>query len=239
MTSQQNISVSVNSKQAILIDYYPQKTKTSTGADVIILLHGGGWVSGDKSEMDYFAKQLNYQGYTTVNMGYRLAPKIKHPKQLDDISAVIDWVKEQHPNARINLLGFSAGGQLSLLWGYQHPNVINAIISIAGRTDFTKPFINFDSERVVNSYLGDTPLEEASPINAISNESPPTLVIHAKDDDLVPFSDAEDLANKAKLIKMKHPFELKPVESGGHLFLYKKHHADDCINTIDAFLKQL
>ena len=59
---------------------------------VIVSVHGGGWVYGDKELYQYYCMSLAEQGFAVVNFSYRLAPGAKFPAQLADTSRVFSWV---------------------------------------------------------------------------------------------------------------------------------------------------
>ena len=59
---------------------------------VIVSVHGGGWVYGDKGVNQFYCMSLAQQGFAVVNFSYRLAPKYKHPTPLIDTNALFHWV---------------------------------------------------------------------------------------------------------------------------------------------------
>jgi acetyl esterase/lipase len=61
---------------------------------VIISIHGGGWVYGDKGIMQFYCMSLAERGFAVVNFSYRLAPQHKHPAMMEDINKVFCWVLE-------------------------------------------------------------------------------------------------------------------------------------------------
>ena len=61
---------------------------------VIINVHGGGWVYGDKNIMQFYCMSLAEKGFAVVNFSYRLAPKYKHPTPLEDTNKIFYWVLE-------------------------------------------------------------------------------------------------------------------------------------------------
>ena len=84
---------------------------------VIISIHGGGWVYGDKELYSHYCMRLAQRGFAVVNFTYRLAPENKFPAALEDICKVCHWVMEHGAQYRMDLqnifmLGDSAGGQL-------------------------------------------------------------------------------------------------------------------------------
>ncbi len=61
---------------------------------VIISIHGGGWVYGDKNVYQFYCSSLAQRGFAVVNFSYRLAPENKFPSSLEDTNAVCAWVME-------------------------------------------------------------------------------------------------------------------------------------------------
>ena len=76
-----------------LLDVYRPK-----GAEgplpVIISVHGGGWVYGDKEVYQFYCMSLAERGFAVVNFSYRLAPEHKFPASLEDTNSVCAWVME-------------------------------------------------------------------------------------------------------------------------------------------------
>src|SRR6202158_2818554 len=83
-----------------------------------ILVHGGGWVAGDKQQyITYIFQPLSDAGFAWFSVNYRLAPQYKFPADADDVEAGIRFVKANAARykvdpRRIALLGESAGGHL-------------------------------------------------------------------------------------------------------------------------------
>ncbi len=96
--------------------YYPENT---TGKlPVIIDVHGGGWVYGDKELNKYFCMNMAKRGFAVFNMSYRLFPDVTVNEQLQDIGFALRWISEnakEYPcdMDNIMLVGDSAGGQLA------------------------------------------------------------------------------------------------------------------------------
>lgn len=59
---------------------------------VIVSVHGGGWVYGDKERYQYYCMSLAQQGFAVVNFTYRLAPEHKFPAPVEDTNRVFEWV---------------------------------------------------------------------------------------------------------------------------------------------------
>ena len=90
---------------------------------VILLIHGGGFESGDKNEYLYNdVPQALDKGYAIVSINYRLSSEAKFPAQIYDAKAAVRYIRANAPKydfdpARIVALGFSAGGHLAALLG--------------------------------------------------------------------------------------------------------------------------
>lgn len=98
--------------------YVPEGTKETDRLPVIIDIHGGGWMYGDKELNKYYCLELTTKGYVVFNMSYRLYPEVTVQQQLQDISHCLLWIKEHlsdFPCDKDNiwLTGDSAGGMLA------------------------------------------------------------------------------------------------------------------------------
>ena len=159
---------------------------------LIVFVHGGGWSKGDKEKYvgritKYFAKQ----GFSAVNMNYRLAPEWKYDAPLRDIASVlksIDADKEKFSlkaNYKIALMGHSAGAHLVALFAVKESfygvDNIDYVVGFAGPYDFEA----FTS-RPRRNFLGDTPAKEASPLaQAKKGDQTKFLLITGKNDIMV------------------------------------------------------
>jgi acetyl esterase/lipase len=76
-----------------ILDVYRPKDKEGK-LPVIVSIHGGGWVYGNKEIMQFYCMSLAEHGFCVVNYNYRLAPKHKHPVPLEDANKVFSWVLE-------------------------------------------------------------------------------------------------------------------------------------------------
>ena len=76
-----------------VLDVYRPKNKRGS-LPVIVSVHGGGWVYGDKTINQFYCMSLAEHGFAVVNFSYRLSPKYKHPTPLIDTNNVFKWVLE-------------------------------------------------------------------------------------------------------------------------------------------------
>lgn len=102
------------------LDVYRPKDKMEEQLPVIVSIHGGGWVYGDKERYQYYCMSLAQHGFAVVNYTYRLAPEFLFPASMEDANLVFNWVFEHAAEygfdvAHIFGVGDSAGAhQLSL-----------------------------------------------------------------------------------------------------------------------------
>lgn len=84
---------------------------------VIVSVHGGGWVYGDKELYQFYCMDLATRGFVVVNFTYRLSPESKYPAQMEDINQVIHWMAENADEYgmdmdRVFMVGDSAGAHM-------------------------------------------------------------------------------------------------------------------------------
>ena len=142
------LNVSYGSDANQVFDIYLPENRTNT-TKILILIHGGSWVSGDKSDMNTIKTFVSalHPDVGIINMNYTLAgvntPPI--PLQTDDISAVVDYISTNKSSLivsdDIGFIGVSAGAHLSLLWSYAYDDndQVDMVCSIVGPANFTDP----------------------------------------------------------------------------------------------------
>jgi acetyl esterase/lipase len=174
----------------------------------VIMIHGGGWVSGDKSLLRPLAEKIAQAGYVVLLIEYRLAPEAKYPAAIFDIKTAIKWIKSNSDcysvdTTKIALLGSSAGGQLAALVGTTSENKlfesgdssncsdkVQAIIDIDGVLDMTDPAESGKDDDPDNPSVGkrwfgftykENPgiWEQASAVNYIDKNTPPIEFINS------------------------------------------------------------
>jgi acetyl esterase/lipase len=76
------------------LDVYRPKNREGETLPVIVSIHGGGWVYGDKERYQYYCMSLAQNGFAVVNYTYRLAPEYQFPAPIEDANLVFGWVLE-------------------------------------------------------------------------------------------------------------------------------------------------
>jgi len=187
----QNVVYKTIDSQPLAGDMYSPE---STGLrPAVVVVHGGGWTnrSGD---MAGISKRLAKAGFVVFNITYRLAPDDRHPAQVEDVSAALEWLytnaeKYQIDPKRISGWGYSAGAHLILLAGLdrQRPPYLNSIVAGGTPADLTawpnSPLVL----KLIGKPLVDARAEwqEASPVNHVTRQSPPVFLYHGEWDALV------------------------------------------------------
>jgi acetyl esterase/lipase len=231
--------------------YLPANRNTDT--KVIVLIHGGGWASGDKNEFTGAIPTLQEQlpEYAIVNINYRLATQATNhfPTQENDVMDAVRFILGKADDYKISkdlvLLGTSAGAHLALLQAYKHTDIAQpkAVISFFGPTDMADMYKsqgNSYYQFALGLLVGGTPtskpalFEQSSPINFVSQQSAPTLLLHGGKDGLVPV--AQSKALQSKLEKAGVPVELVYYPKEGHGWWGATQ--QDSFKKIAAFLKK-
>ncbi|MEP7229543.1 MAG: alpha/beta hydrolase [Ginsengibacter sp.] len=245
------LNVSYGSSSLQNMDIYLPADRSTSSTRVIVMIHGGSWESGDKTELTEFVDTLKRRlpDYAIVNINYRLSVNGNNvfPTQENDTKAALQFIVDNAAkyliSKKVVLLGVSAGGQLALLQGYKYnsPVVPKAIISFYGPTDLTAMY-NDPGDALIPPALaeivGKTPLQDpsiyinSSPVNFVSSSSPPTIFFQGGMDLLVKASQAVSLQSKLQAAGVVNQYVLYPNEGHGWLGL----NLFDSFNKIQAFL---
>lgn len=99
------------------LDVYRPRAAAGELLPVIVSVHGGGWVYGDKERYQYYCMSLAQRGFAVVNFTYRLAPEHQFPAHLEDVNAVFSWAQDHGAEFKMDTdhvfaVGDSAGAHL-------------------------------------------------------------------------------------------------------------------------------
>lgn len=208
---------------------------------VILYIHGGGWIGGDKEVYVGNLQADAERGYVSASINYRYADgkKVLNNDIMDDIEAALSVIKSTCAEKgvtvdRVMLAGGSAGGHLSLMYAYsrasESPLLPVAVASYAGPANlyddafYTTQYVE-DIKKMISMISGadlqnDTVdewkavLMEASPISYINSSTVPTIICHGVKDDVVPYSNAVELYGA--LCDAGVECELITYENSGH-----------------------
>jgi len=188
----------------------------------VIVVHGGSWAGGDSKQVPELNSYLATKGYNVAAINYRLAPKYQTPAPVEDIKNAIAYLKQHADELHVDtnnfvLLGRSAGAQIALLAAYTiHEPDLKGVIDFYGPVDMvwgysipSSPLI-MDSRKVMGDYVGGTYKQvpqkyfDCSPIEFVSRQSVPTLIIHGSNDVLVSPEHSRRLNLKLQQNGIKH-----------------------------------
>lgn len=245
------LNVSYGSDALQQMDVYLPADRSASSTKVIVLIHGGSWESGDKSELTAFVDTLQRRqpDYAIFNINYRLSINGNNvfPTQENDIKTALQYIIDKAGNYLISkkvvLLGVSAGGQLALLQAYKYdlPVVPKAVISFYGPTDLTDMYNNPSDALIppaLAEIVGKTPTQDpaiyknSSPVNFVSTTSPPTIFFQGGMDSLVKKSQAISLQAKLQSAGVINQYVFYPNEGHGWL----GPNLFDSFNKIQSFL---
>lgn len=163
-------------------------------APLVMLVHGGGWGSGQRSNMAPLAARLAARGYAAATVSYRLSGQARYPAAIDDVKEALRWLRKGAAGfgidpARVAIAGGSAGGQIASLVGMLEPQAIRAVVSIDGLSDFTSEEARRHEDdpaknpSAAGAWFGGRYAERqalwrhASPLTHVGKDSPPVLFI--------------------------------------------------------------
>jgi acetyl esterase/lipase len=111
----------LNGRDLHLDVFYPS-AKSKKPIPAVLMIHGGGWRSGNRAQHIPMAQQIAGKGYVTVTVEYRLSTEALYPAAVNDLKTAIRWLRANAKTYNIDtnkiaIWGFSAGGQLATLIG--------------------------------------------------------------------------------------------------------------------------
>jgi acetyl esterase/lipase len=217
----ENISYS-STDPVLRLDVYKPVGAAPAPRPAVLLIHGGGWRSFDKSTMQGMGNFLARHGYVAFSVDYRLFADGKNlwPAQLDDVQRAMRWIRanaakyDVDPN-HIGAFGHSAGGQLAALLGMEdtrdnsdhtlakYSSRVQAVVDVSGPTDFTAMH---DPERIAfltTFFAADYAKHpdvwrNASPVFHVAKTDAPFLIVHGTQDQSVSMDQPQELYEKLK-----------------------------------------
>ena len=228
----------------------------------VLVIHGGGWRGGNKSDMRPALAEFARKGYVAASPQYRFCPKDVFPAQVHDVKAAVRWLKANAKDYKANpdkvgAVGFSAGGHLSMLLGFTGPadglegdapegspdTKIRAVVNYFGPTDLAASDLPEATRPLVRDFLGGKPADkpkeasQASPLTFVSKGDAAVLTFQGTRDPLVPMTQAIKLAEK--MGEEGVPGRVEILVGAGHGWGGDdlKHTVDQTIEFFDQYLK--
>ncbi len=219
---QQDVPFGTVGGHPLLLDIYQPAEQSSALRPAVVLIHGGGWTSFDKSTMHTMGMFLARCGFVAFAVDYRLMHGNENiwPAQLDDVQRAVRWVRANavkygvDPD-HIGAFGHSAGAQLAALLGMEdtrdnsdaalakYSSRVQAVVEVSGPSDFTTHRDADDDAFLTTFFGGDYAQhskiwQDASPVFHVSKTVSPFLIMHGTQDADVPIAQSQELADKLK-----------------------------------------
>ena len=251
-------------ERKLLLDAFCPKGKTKTKRTAIIIIHGGGWRSGNRTQHYPLAQHLADLGYVCFTPEYRLSTKALYPAAIFDLKTAIRWVRKNVKKydidtTKITVLGFSAGGELAAFMGATNGNpayegtednlnyssIVNAVVDIDG----TLSFVHAESSEGDDSkktsagtyWFGYSKKEnielwtQASPLTHAGKLTPPTLFINSSVDRMHAGRD-----DYIRILTTYHIYtEVQRFENSPHHFCLMDPWFEPTVKYADDFLKKI
>ena len=235
------------------LDVYRRKDHP-TGCPTLLQVHGGGWVIGDKREQGRpLMLHLAARGWVCFAPNYRLSPKATFPDHLVDVKRALGWVREHgheygaDPGFLV-ITGGSAGGHLAALAaltpndpqfqpGFEHVDTAvqgcvpyYGVYDLAGETGTKAAKLRTKHllERIVFKTSDRAVHAQGSPITQVQAGAPPFLVVHGRNDTLVPVAEARLFVERLRAVSdepvlylelpgTQHAFDVFPSIRSSHV----------------------
>ena len=253
----------VGSRELHIDAFIPSAAKKKP-TPAIIIIHGGGWRSGNRAQHIPLAQHLAALGYASFTVEYRLSTEALYPAAVNDIKSAIQWVHANSKRFNINtnkivVLGFSAGGQLAALVGMTsgldkfdalgsnkgYSSSVQAVIDIDGTLTFVAPDAwetqNQQTIAASTMWLGYKRTEKldiwtaASPLTYAERNKLPFLFLNSAVDRMHAGRDVfKDMMDKKGVYVRIYNFKDTP-----HTFCLYQPWFNPMVNNIDQFLTKI
>lgn len=205
------------------LDVWAPSRRAGAAAPVVLFLYGGGWNSGERGDYGFVGRAFAARGFVTVIPDYRLVPEVRFPTFIEDAAKAVRWTRDHivefgGDSGRINFSGHSAGSYIAAMLALDghflrdagvDPKIVRAAALLSGPYDFY-PF----TEQRGRAAFGNWPRPlETQPINFVSRDAPPMLLMQGTADTVVRPRNAERLAAALAKAGATVKLELYPGKS--------------------------
>jgi len=245
------------------LDVYAPR-EGAQNAPVLLQIHGGGWVIGNKREQAQpLMNHLASRGWICVATNYRLSPRATFPDHLVDLKCAMHWIREHiaefggDPDF-VAATGGSAGGHLSSLLaltagdpeyqpGFESVDTsVRACVPFYGIYDFTNEY-NLQAYSGLNGFVERMVMKKkqaedkesfrrASPLHRVHADAPPFFVIHGSHDSLASVEEARHFADVLRKVS-REPTVYAEIPGAQHAFeVFHSLRTTHVVRAVDRFL---
>ncbi len=158
---------------------------------IVLFVHGGSWQEGNKHGYGFVGRALAAKGFMTLVMNYRLHPKDRYPAFIDDVALALRWAADNGPSLggdpkKLFAMGHSAGAYdiamavLDERLATTRPKLAG-VVTLAGPFDF----LPLDSKATIEVFGNVPDLPSTQPVNHVTADAPPFLILHGTGDKTV------------------------------------------------------
>lgn len=263
--AEKNIGYCTQFGRRLVLDVFEPGYKTKGKRIPILIIHGGGWRSGNRAMHYPLAQKLAMMGYVCFTAEYRLSAEALFPAAVYDLKAALRWMVRRKKKYNIDIskivaMGHSAGGELAAFLGVtsreslfenqlgcseKFKGHVNAVIDLDGILAFIHPESGEgdDSKKVsaATHWFGYSKTEkpelwnQASPLTYAGKNSLPTLFINSS---VARMHAGRDDYNKA-LAEHKIYTETRTFDNAPHSFIFFEPWFTPSVQYIDGFLRKI
>jgi acetyl esterase/lipase len=200
---------------------------------LILYIHGGGWSTGDKSDVPPFFMQTGY-AVATINM--RPTSIARYPAQYDDCISALTFLRENankygYSADNIIVCGISSGAHLAALMAskdYPGKDAVKCVVDVSGPVNLLSIVAHvhpnvlgqgvFASPKgQIAAFIGGPPLKnqsaalQASPVTYVNPQSKPVLIVHGGGDEIIPYEQANEFHRRLDIMGVKNDLVMFPT----------------------------
>ena len=248
MSADQDVTYAATDGRELKLDIYRPEGGDVPTRTAVILVHGGGWIAGERGMIAPLAQQFADRGYLAITPEYRLVREAPWPAQLDDVVAATRWVADNAADLgidadRIVIGGSSAGGHLALMAAAKLGGKakIAAVLSLFSASELTleqpAPKGAFGAVQLVGPEAGEAELQAASPLYQVDSEFPPVFLLHGGGDWMIDPQASLNLYQR--LVELGVTAELHIVAGGLHEFVEEPGMRGPMVSEMALFIDRL
>ncbi len=248
MAIEKDVVYSASAGRELKLDLYRPAGDEVPTRTAVLLVHGGGWILGERGMMAPLASAFAEQGFLAAAVEYRLVREAPWPSQLEDVISAVEWIAENARELgidarRIVLAGASAGGQLALLAAARlhGQGLVGAVVSLFSASELTvdpQPQKGqFGAPMLLGEDASSEALRMASPLSQVTRDFPPTILMHGGSDWMI-----DPLASVKlyqKLADLGVTAELHIIADALHEFIEEPGLTGPMVSSIALFLNRV